>query len=157
MQSFNFLAKKCKFFMALTKHTLFDLCYNGNAIFSYVQRQQSQHLQHTPKPNIGWMELKEITNRIYEWKMLSKQVRTSTVCLLFVICCYGWTVLTMNVCLFSCVPVKKLAKKKCPKNKALKYKLHICSINNFPTAAGLASSAAGYSCLGWYIIFVSFI
>ncbi|KAG4067343.1 hypothetical protein HA402_000334 [Bradysia odoriphaga] len=43
--------------------------------------------------------------------------------------------------------MKKLAKKKCPKNKALKYKLHICSINNFPTAAGLASSAAGYSCL----------
>ena len=26
--------------------------------------------------------------------------------------------------------------------------LHICSVNNFPTAAGLASSAAGYACLG---------
>lgn len=26
--------------------------------------------------------------------------------------------------------------------------IHICSRNNFPTAAGLASSAAGYSCLG---------
>lgn len=26
--------------------------------------------------------------------------------------------------------------------------VHICSENNFPTAAGLASSAAGYSCLG---------
>lgn len=25
--------------------------------------------------------------------------------------------------------------------------LHICSVNNFPTAAGLASSAAGYACL----------
>ena len=25
---------------------------------------------------------------------------------------------------------------------------HICSENNFPTAAGLASSAAGYACLG---------
>ncbi|RDD44160.1 Diphosphomevalonate decarboxylase [Trichoplax sp. H2] len=25
---------------------------------------------------------------------------------------------------------------------------HICSVNNFPTAAGLASSAAGYACLG---------
>ncbi len=47
-----------------------------------------------------------------------------------------------------CFLVKKLAKKKSPKNKALKYKLHICSVNNFPTAAGLASSAAGYSCLG---------
>ena len=29
----------------------------------------------------------------------------------------------------------------------LKYKVHICSENNFPTAAGLASSAAGYACL----------
>ena len=27
---------------------------------------------------------------------------------------------------------------------------HICSENNFPTAAGLASSAAGYACLGKY-------
>ena len=26
--------------------------------------------------------------------------------------------------------------------------VHICSENNFPTAAGLASSAAGYACLG---------
>ncbi|XP_054164430.1 diphosphomevalonate decarboxylase-like [Oppia nitens] len=26
-------------------------------------------------------------------------------------------------------------------------RLHICSVNNFPTAAGLASSAAGYACL----------
>lgn len=30
----------------------------------------------------------------------------------------------------------------------LSYKVHICSNNNFPTAAGLASSAAGYACLG---------
>lgn len=29
----------------------------------------------------------------------------------------------------------------------LEWKLHICSENNFPTAAGLASSAAGYACL----------
>lgn len=29
----------------------------------------------------------------------------------------------------------------------LSHKLHICSINNFPTAAGLASSAAGFACL----------
>jgi diphosphomevalonate decarboxylase len=27
------------------------------------------------------------------------------------------------------------------------WKIHICSKNNFPTAAGLASSAAGYACL----------
>ena len=28
------------------------------------------------------------------------------------------------------------------------YKFHVVSENNFPTAAGLASSAAGYACLG---------
>jgi len=27
------------------------------------------------------------------------------------------------------------------------WRVHICSVNNFPTAAGLASSAAGYACL----------
>lgn len=30
----------------------------------------------------------------------------------------------------------------------LTWKVHICSENNFPTAAGLASSAAGFACLG---------
>lgn len=30
----------------------------------------------------------------------------------------------------------------------LSQKVHICSVNNFPTAAGLASSAAGFACLG---------
>ncbi|KAK3570968.1 hypothetical protein QTP86_031229 [Hemibagrus guttatus] len=29
----------------------------------------------------------------------------------------------------------------------LAHRVHICSVNNFPTAAGLASSAAGYACL----------
>ncbi|MEE6500463.1 hypothetical protein FKM82_003792 [Ascaphus truei] len=32
-------------------------------------------------------------------------------------------------------------------SRILGYKVHICSVNNFPTAAGLASSAAGYACL----------
>lgn len=32
-------------------------------------------------------------------------------------------------------------------NKRLVWKIHICSENNFPTAAGLASSAAGLACL----------
>uniref|UniRef100_A0A8C8BMX9 Diphosphomevalonate decarboxylase n=1 Tax=Otus sunia TaxID=257818 RepID=A0A8C8BMX9_9STRI len=31
----------------------------------------------------------------------------------------------------------------------LSYKIHIATENNFPTAAGLASSAAGYACLGF--------
>ncbi|XP_064641449.1 diphosphomevalonate decarboxylase-like [Lineus longissimus] len=32
-------------------------------------------------------------------------------------------------------------------SKMVTWKVHICSKNNFPTAAGLASSAAGYACL----------
>ena len=31
--------------------------------------------------------------------------------------------------------------------------LHIASYNNFPTAAGLASSAAGFACLGLFSLF----
>ncbi|XP_060110263.1 diphosphomevalonate decarboxylase [Heteronotia binoei] len=34
-----------------------------------------------------------------------------------------------------------------PPSLSLAYKVHIASENNFPTAAGLASSAAGYACL----------
>ncbi|XP_047566092.1 diphosphomevalonate decarboxylase isoform X2 [Lutra lutra] len=36
-----------------------------------------------------------------------------------------------------------------PAALSLSYKVHIASVNNFPTAAGLASSAAGYACLAY--------
>ena len=42
--------------------------------------------------------------------------------------------------------VKGIAENKLSDKSVLNYKLHICSENNFPTAAGLASSAAGYAC-----------
>ena len=50
----------------------------------------------------------------------------------------------------------KLAKDKIDENGKIlvkqsewnQYKFHIVSENNFPTAAGLASSASGYACLG---------
>uniref|UniRef100_A0A1L8DZH7 Diphosphomevalonate decarboxylase n=1 Tax=Nyssomyia neivai TaxID=330878 RepID=A0A1L8DZH7_9DIPT len=38
-------------------------------------------------------------------------------------------------------------KKSGAKGDKYSWKIHICSENNFPTAAGLASSAAGYACL----------
>ena len=56
--------------------------------------------------------------------------------------------MTVNEISFS---VRELSKCN-PPNCSLSYLkdcyIHICSENNFPTAAGLASSAAGYSCLG---------
>ncbi|XP_044932362.1 diphosphomevalonate decarboxylase isoform X1 [Mustela putorius furo] len=36
-----------------------------------------------------------------------------------------------------------------PAALGLSYKVHVASVNNFPTAAGLASSAAGYACLAY--------
>ena len=50
------------------------------------------------------------------------------------------------------VSVRRRAKKrKCVEDSGddtVSWHVHICSENNFPTAAGLASSAAGLACLG---------
>ncbi|XP_013857376.1 diphosphomevalonate decarboxylase [Austrofundulus limnaeus] len=47
--------------------------------------------------------------------------------------------------------IRRLARKRRndgnPDSAGLSHKVHICSVNNFPTAAGLASSAAGFACL----------
>ncbi|XP_026677157.1 diphosphomevalonate decarboxylase [Diaphorina citri] len=43
--------------------------------------------------------------------------------------------------------LRKLAEQEKSSREMADWKMHICSENNFPTAAGLASSAAGYSCL----------
>ncbi|XP_055389943.1 diphosphomevalonate decarboxylase [Condylostylus longicornis] len=43
--------------------------------------------------------------------------------------------------------IKRIAQLQGTAKFPLDWKLHICSENNFPTAAGLASSAAGYACL----------
>ncbi|KAJ8916910.1 hypothetical protein NQ315_013380 [Exocentrus adspersus] len=43
--------------------------------------------------------------------------------------------------------LKEVRNRANPKLPEIKWKIAICSENNFPTAAGLASSAAGYACL----------
>lgn len=52
--------------------------------------------------------------------------------------------------LLNCLHAVRQLAESCPvADKSLLNKhLHIASENNFPTAAGLASSAAGYACLG---------
>ena len=50
--------------------------------------------------------------------------------------------------LASCLAsVREAAEKQADIAVPASWKIHICSENNFPTAAGLASSAAGYACL----------
>jgi len=63
---------------------------------------------------------------------------------------------------FDCVLVRRRARKRHFQNaedsdvkKRLTWKVHVCSENNFPTAAGLASSAAGLACLGLCCVFIS--
>ncbi|UYV70358.1 MVD [Cordylochernes scorpioides] len=43
--------------------------------------------------------------------------------------------------------LKEIRRHNKEENEEVHHKIHICSKNNFPTAAGLASSAAGYACL----------
>ncbi|CAG5855070.1 unnamed protein product, partial [Menidia menidia] len=60
-----------------------------------------------------------------------------------------------NPRLQSCLrEIRRLARKRhndgdpdSTRSTGLSHKVHICSVNNFPTAAGLASSAAGLACL----------
>ena len=55
------------------------------------------------------------------------------------------------ICYYSYYIVRRLAttlSKRFSSEEVSKLGVHICSINNFPTAAGLASSASGYACLG---------
>ncbi|XP_043463230.1 diphosphomevalonate decarboxylase [Leptopilina heterotoma] len=51
---------------------------------------------------------------------------------------------TINKRLQNCL--QEMKKRAQVENDVLQWKIHICSENNFPTAAGLASSAAGYAC-----------
>lgn len=50
----------------------------------------------------------------------------------------------LQICLSE---MRKLARRHGDPRGLADYKVHICSVNNFPTAAGLASSASGYACL----------
>jgi len=50
----------------------------------------------------------------------------------------------LQICLSE---VRKLARAHGDSKGLADHKVHICSVNNFPTAAGLASSASGYACL----------
>lgn len=52
---------------------------------------------------------------------------------------------------FFCLVRNLIKKREGENSQEAKWNIRVCSENNFPTAAGLASSAAGYACLGLYI------
>lgn len=49
---------------------------------------------------------------------------------------------------FRSISAQEMARKRDGDQDVVNWKVHIRSENNFPTAAGLASSAAGYAGLG---------
>ncbi|KAK3907689.1 Diphosphomevalonate decarboxylase [Frankliniella fusca] len=52
-----------------------------------------------------------------------------------------------NIRLLACLKeIKRRAQEDGTSKELLSWNIHVCSENNFPTAAGLASSAAGYAC-----------
>lgn len=54
----------------------------------------------------------------------------------------------MYICIYIFLVRNLIKIRKGENSQEAKWNIRVCSENNFPTAAGLASSAAGYACLG---------